>query len=218
MTVEEFAPDKHQALKLENNRAIKLAALALAEERGLGQFTVEELATRAQVSRRTFFNHFGSIHEATRAGLRDILFDASEAVIDALRANTELNQVQTAAELFEVAAASLQAVDFTPSIVRMHRVLGIKKPGTKTAEDAQYFGEVFAMITAEIRELLSESAPHLPNVTRNLLVDSLLASVRITAEIWLPESASLKAPAAMARWQELHAQAIGLLRNGFAAN
>lgn len=216
MTPDDFAPDKHQALKLENNRAIKLAALALAEERGVGNFTVEELATRAQVSRRTFFNHFGSIHEATRAGLRDILFEASEAVITALRSNSQFSQPKSAAQLFESAAASLQSVDFIPSITKMHSVLGPRKQ--KTAEDANSFAEVFSIITAEIRDLLAESAPGLPQVTRNLLVDSLLASVRITAEIWLGQSAGLKREDALKLWREIHAQSINLLRTGFGSN
>jgi TetR/AcrR family transcriptional regulator, regulator of autoinduction and epiphytic fitness len=217
MTPEDFALDKHQALKLENNRSIKLAALALAEERGLGNFTVEELATKAQVSRRTFFNHFGSIHEATRAGLRDILFDASEAVIAALRSNSQLAQPQTTAQLFESAATSLQSVDFIPSITKMHAVLGQRKQH-KTAEDANSFAEVFSIITAEIRELLAESAPSLPQVTRNLLVETLLASVRITAEIWLARRGDLKREDALKLWREIHAESINLLRTGFGNN
>jgi len=40
------------------------AAFALAKERGLDGFTVDEVAERADVSRRTFFNHFQSKEEA----------------------------------------------------------------------------------------------------------------------------------------------------------
>jgi len=40
------------------------AAFALARERGLDGFAVDEVAERAEVSRRTFFNHFQSKEEA----------------------------------------------------------------------------------------------------------------------------------------------------------
>jgi len=40
------------------------AAFALARERGLDGFTIDEAAERAGVSRRTFFNHFQSKEEA----------------------------------------------------------------------------------------------------------------------------------------------------------
>jgi AcrR family transcriptional regulator len=46
--------------KRETRRAINLAALELVEERGFATVTTEEIATRAGVSARTFFNYFPS--------------------------------------------------------------------------------------------------------------------------------------------------------------
>lgn len=207
-------PDRHQALRLENNRAIKAAALQLAQERGLGQFSVEELAVRAEVSRRTFFNHFGSIHDATRAGLTDILMEASEGVIESLLRATEDRATETLAQLFEITSTTLLQIDFTPSISRMCSVLGM---GQFKGEAAPWFAEVFAAIVGEIRDLMAVRAPGLPPVARNLLIENLLASVRVAAEIWIEDSAGLDDASGTALWHELHAQAIDLLRNGFAA-
>ena len=52
--------DRREAVKYHNRRAIIDAAAALAAERGLGRFTVNDLADRAGVSRRTIFNYFAS--------------------------------------------------------------------------------------------------------------------------------------------------------------
>jgi AcrR family transcriptional regulator len=46
--------------KRETRRAINLAALDLVEERGYAAVTTEEIAARAGVSARTFFNYFPS--------------------------------------------------------------------------------------------------------------------------------------------------------------
>ncbi len=46
--------------KRETRRAINLAALELVEEKGFAAVTTEEIATRAGVSARTFFNYFPS--------------------------------------------------------------------------------------------------------------------------------------------------------------
>ena len=46
--------------KRETRRALNLAALDLVEEKGFGAVTTEEIAARAGVSARTFFNYFPS--------------------------------------------------------------------------------------------------------------------------------------------------------------
>jgi len=50
--------------KLETHRALRSAALRLVAKRGLHQVTVEDIAEAADVSVRTFFNHFPSKEDA----------------------------------------------------------------------------------------------------------------------------------------------------------
>jgi AcrR family transcriptional regulator len=50
--------------RLATKRALQIALLRLALERGYDSVTVEEVAQAAQVSTRTFFNYFGSKEDA----------------------------------------------------------------------------------------------------------------------------------------------------------
>lgn len=208
-------PDRHRALRLENNRAIKLAALALAEERGIGRFTVEELALRADVSRRTFFNHFGSIHDATRAGLRDLLLDASEDIMTVLTGKTATNSTETIGQLFDLCSAAIIEVDFTPTIKRMCRVLGVHH--REDPANSLWFAEVFISIIADFKELLESRAPHIPAITRNLMIEVLLKGVEVSAEQWLLTSLDLPHEQGLANWRALHSKTVEQLRSGFGS-
>ena len=63
----EPATDRRAALKERSRQAIVQAAAELMDETGGTAFTVDELAERADVSRRTVFNHFASLEEIGRA-------------------------------------------------------------------------------------------------------------------------------------------------------
>jgi len=80
------------------------AALDLYAEKGFEQTTVDDIAERAGVTQRTFFRHF--------ADKREVLFDGSSALLDALRRTiAELPDVSSPAaaaeEAFAQAAAEL---------------------------------------------------------------------------------------------------------------
>ena len=112
--------DKHQALKLGNREAIKAAALEMARDRGLASFTVTELAERSGVSRRTFFNHFGSIDDAIHAGLRDLVL----AHFEALTAQLEGAKVASIAELFERIEGVLLSANLDHLILQIQQIVG----------------------------------------------------------------------------------------------
>ncbi|RIX26527.1 TetR family transcriptional regulator [Amnibacterium setariae] len=61
------APGLREQKRIATKRALQLALLQLALERGFDNVTVEEVAQAAQVSTRTFFNYFASKEEALTA-------------------------------------------------------------------------------------------------------------------------------------------------------
>src|SRR5689334_10681167 len=64
--------DRRAARRAQTERALRSAALDLAEERGFDGFTVDEVAARAGVSPRTFFNYFPTKEAAVLADPRPV--------------------------------------------------------------------------------------------------------------------------------------------------
>src|SRR3954467_14884015 len=77
---------------------LQAAALELFEERGFEQTTVEDIAARAGLTKRTFFRHF--------ADKREVLFDGGDALRQVF---VEGLEAATAAEPLDAITASLQA-------------------------------------------------------------------------------------------------------------
>ncbi|TCP47970.1 TetR family transcriptional regulator [Tamaricihabitans halophyticus] len=82
-----------EAKKLQTWRSLANAAFELAAERGLHEFHIEDVAERAGVSRRTFFNYFNRKEEAVVAVVdilvEDLLVEfeqepADESLIDSV--------------------------------------------------------------------------------------------------------------------------------------
>lgn len=215
MTLEELTLDRHQAQRMENNRAIKLAAVALAEKHGFGNFTVEDLAASANVSRRTFFNHFGSINEATKAALRDLLLDASETAMAQLTLRAQNEPLISAGHLFEVASQALSQVDVTATIRQSCRVLGDNP--RQSATHGEFFGEVFNAITEDFNQLTDVLAPSVSPFTRHLMVKILLTSVEVCAEEWSRSYMNLPQEQGLAEWRTLYAKALKEVSSGFTA-
>jgi AcrR family transcriptional regulator len=65
-------PDGRERRKLATRRALRSATLDLGLERGLSAVPVEEIAARAGVSTRTFFNYFETKEDAALIGLPGI--------------------------------------------------------------------------------------------------------------------------------------------------
>ena len=64
MTSSDRRPDGRQRNKLATRRALRAAVLDLGLERGWDQVRIEEVAARAGVSTRTFFNYFDTKEDA----------------------------------------------------------------------------------------------------------------------------------------------------------
>lgn len=98
-------PDRRAARRRQTEAALRSAALDLAEERGFDGFTVDEVAARAGVSPRTFFNYFPTKEAAVLADPRPVM----EAMINAVHERPEARLVDAIhaaiAAFLEVSAA-----------------------------------------------------------------------------------------------------------------
>ncbi|MGO4144815.1 TetR family transcriptional regulator [Paenarthrobacter sp. YAF11_1] len=112
---EPAAPSRRELNKAATRSSIASAALDLLRSNGSGNFTVEDIAASAGVSRRTFFNYFPSL-EAALASVADGFMDhaleqfrlrpADESILEsaqaALMALADPMSVAPMAELFSL--------------------------------------------------------------------------------------------------------------------
>lgn len=85
-------PGRRELNKARTHQAMVDAARDLGRERGLENVTAEDIADRAGVSRRTFFNYFTGIEAVVAAGLAEPL----QRIAGALRARPREEQPLTA--------------------------------------------------------------------------------------------------------------------------
>ncbi len=114
-TAEPATPSRRELNKAATRSSIASAALDLLRSNGSGNFTVEDIAASAGVSRRTFFNYFPSL-EAALASVADGFMDhaleqfrlrpAHESILEsaqaALMALADPMSVAPMAELFSL--------------------------------------------------------------------------------------------------------------------
>jgi len=111
--------------KLATRLAIHEAALRLVAERGLEHVSVDDIADRADVSPRTFFNYFptkddavlGLDPDAAQRQVRDLLDrPAGESALEALRA-VAIDQAEDMASETDLWPLRLTVIDAHPALI-----------------------------------------------------------------------------------------------------
>jgi AcrR family transcriptional regulator len=159
-------------------RSIEEAALALAFERGVEDTTVDAIATRAQISTRTFFNYFGSKEDAVLGLCRkDEVADLMEEVARSRRQTSAASVMHLLVEVFGSAIADqvmhhrrAEAIRANPELSR-HRLV-------------QAAGRIEALVAAA-QQLLPEQPGHEGDggTARDaeLLLGACITAIRVTA-------------------------------------
>ncbi len=83
------AAGRRETTKLRHRHAIVEAASLLIEEHGGAAFTVDELAARADVARRTVFNHFPSLDEVVLEVAEEGLSTFTETISSSIASGTK---------------------------------------------------------------------------------------------------------------------------------
>ena len=197
------AASRRELNKVATRRAIADAALALLRSEGAGNFTVEDIASEAGVSRRTFFNYFTGV-DAALASLADRFLDnvldefrlrpADEPILESARvALMELADPMTAAPIAELF-----------SLTNSSQALG--------RCELEAWEHCTEQIIAAARERLGEGADELH---LRAMAGSIIACGKAAMGVWFEERGADLSPESLAVFRQHLVTAVGLLASGF---
>lgn len=205
------APDRRATLKARHRAAILAAAHDLVQERGGPRFNVDELAERADVARRTVFNHFASIDEVLLALSADVL----EVIIDEFIAAVAASPVGdgTRASMFSELAEMLRHADLPSVIASVSKILG--DPDGDDARSRALTHETFARAAERLLHEVSRRYPEADTLDSEVLVGSLMNGVVVIAKRWLGQSRGRTDAHSRADWDHLLARLTNTIRSGY---
>src|SRR4051812_28849917 len=187
--------------KLATRHALHEAALRLVAERGLEHVSVDDIAERADVSPRTFFNYFASKDDAV-LGLDPSASDhmvaslrarpAEESPMQAMRTVARAQAAEMAEET-ELWPLRLRVIDASPALLgRLAASFGRSERAMATAiaeRTGRAVDDLYPLLLAGVAAAAMRGALH-----RWLAVDFTASLPDLVDEAWAPLAAGLPAP------------------------
>lgn len=209
-----IATDRRAALKAKHRAAILQAARDLIDERGGREFSVDDLAARADIARRTVFNHFASLDEVLLAVCEQEL----SVIIDRFLADMARTPVGdgSRASMFDELESAARGADLAPAIASMYRILG--DPGKDDPKAAVLTQTAFSRVTERLRHEVARRYPAADPLDAALLVESLMSGIVVIAEHWLATSGPELDQPALDAWDDLLARLVHSVRSGYMAD
>lgn len=206
------APDRRAQLRERHHRAIVDAAAALLDAKGAAGFTVDELAARADVSRRTVFNHFPSVDDIVIAVCSEVLGD----VVASFESQPTTQVDPTPPTVFDEVAAVLRATDLVTPIAYLTRVLGAAD-GEPSQRQAFVLLRAFTDVSERLSTELLRRHPDADVLTTRLLVSSLIGGLVVLHTHWLEATGATVDDRSRAVWDGLLDRLIDRTREGYGS-
>ncbi|WP_125610442.1 TetR/AcrR family transcriptional regulator [Specibacter cremeus] len=196
-------PSRRELNKTATRDAIAQAALDFLRTRDLKDFTVDDVANAAGVSRRTFFNYFSSVEAAVASFTQRYL----DSVIVAFEARPADEPILVSAR------AALSEVDNPRDLAVLAETFTLTHDPQLGRFQLQAWEECSQKITALARTRLPAGTGEL---YLNVLVGAVIGGCRSAVLVWFAEHGSDTSPASLARLRGLLGEAVSLLQRGFA--
>lgn len=203
-TAESGAPSRRELNKAATRSSIAAAALDLLRGHGPGNFTVEDIAAAAGVSRRTFFNYFPSL-EAALSSVADGFMDRALEQFK-LRPNHET--------ILESAQAALMALADPMSVAPMAELFSLTQDNRSLARsELEAWDHCTGQIIDAARSRLGEDVSEL---YLHALAGSVISCGKAAMNVWFAERGPDLSPESLAVLRQHLIDAMGLLGAGFA--
>ena len=202
-TSESVLPSRREQNKLATRRAIADAALSVLRSKGIGNFTVEDIAEEAGVSRRTFFNYFPSL-EASLASVTEGFLDNALEQFRLRPANEPI---------LESAQAALMALADPMTVAPMAELFSLTQDNRSLARsELEAWDHCTNQIIDAARHRLGQDADEL---YLRALAGSIVSCGKAAMNIWFEDRGSDLSAESLAILRQHLINAIGLLGSGF---
>lgn len=198
------APSSRRELnKAATRDAIANAALEFLRTRALNEFTVDDVAAAAGVSRRTFFNYFSSVEAAVAS--------FTQRYLDSVIAELDARPIEE--PVLESAQYALSAVGDPRDLAILAETFALTQDPALGRFQLQAWDECSLKITDVARKRLPAGTDEL---YINALVGAVVGSCRAAFVVWFSERGPDTSPDSLTHLRELLNTTISLIRNGFS--
>lgn len=205
-------PDRRAALKDRHRRAILAAAADLMAERGGIAFTVDALAERADVSRRTVFNHFASVDDVVTTVCSDVLGGVVETFLASAAAAPAGDD--TPAAMFAEVTHALRTSDLVAPMASLSRSLGDTEDSPLAA---RLLHRAFTQVSRRFSDAMAARHPRADPLDVDLLVNALLGGLIVLHRHWAEATGARDTAESRRVWAGLVDRLVEDVRTGFGA-
>ncbi|TLM74205.1 TetR/AcrR family transcriptional regulator [Pseudarthrobacter sp. NamB4] len=199
-------PSRRELNKAATRQAITDAALALLRTKGPGNFTAEEIADSAGISRRTFFNYFSS----TDAALASVVHTFLHNAIQQLRLRPAEEPV------LESAQAALMALADPKAVAPLAELFTLTQHSPLMANtELQAWDHCREQVFAVARERVAVTPGGEDELYVHALAGSVISCGKAAMEVWFSRRGADLSPESLAELRQLLIDAMALLGAGF---
>ncbi len=203
-------PSRRELNKAATRQAITDAAMDLLRTRGPGNFTVEDIADAAGISRRTFFNYFGS----TEAALASVTFGFLDTALQQFRLRPAGEPILESAR-----AALVELADpMTVAPVAELYSLGQTNPQLSRSELEAWDHCTEQIIDAARERFALTAAGDVDELYLRALAGSVISCGKAAMDVWFARCGGDLAPESLSVLRQLLIDSMGLLGSGFASH
>ena len=201
-------PSRRELNKAATRQAITEAALGLLRSKGPGNFTVEDIAEAAGISRRTFFNYFSS----TEAAIAAVTFGFLDNALQQFR-------LRPAGEPFlESARAALVELADPMTVAPLAELysLGQANPQLSRSELEAWDHCTAQIITAARERVTRAGGVELDELYLRALAGSVISCGKAAMDVWFLRCGGSLTAESLSTLRQLLIDSMGLLGSGFA--
>ncbi|MET3720257.1 MULTISPECIES: TetR/AcrR family transcriptional regulator [unclassified Arthrobacter] len=195
--------------KAATHQAITDAALALLRGKGQGNFTVEDIAELAGISRRTFFNYFSSIEAALASVTHGFLDSALQ----------QFRQRPADEPILESARTALMQLADPMTVAPLAELFTLTQDNALLSRsELEAWDHCTEQIISAARERFA-GAPGaaVDELYLRALAGSVIACGKAAMDVWFAQCGADLSPASLAILRQLLIDAMGHLGSGFGS-